>query len=564
MRRQRGAAAVFAAISMILGLTCIALAVDLGNFYFARRDLQRVANMAALDAARVAGGCVGNYSNPTAAALAEVQQSVVRNGGQASWATGGVSTGSLNGFKAVRYFDTTFDPKQRSVRVKLTRPLPGRLIPIGASNDTMSATASAFSSPQATVKMGTKVVSVDTSGASSLNKLFTGLLGAPVNLDVLTYNAFLSAQVPVAKLLDRLDIGTPTQLANTPISQRALLGALVAQLNSQGSILAANAAQALYNVSSSSKTALGGQILGVANPVSELTLTAADVAMSVSQLTATGSLVSIPVGLPAPLNGVLDLSLVQPGVPTLLVPGGIDLFASNFASNTQLLARTTTTVPINLNVLGVVTANLTTTLPLFVQAGKGTAEIDHLDCKRRGQTQNLAYVRAQTSIVNIGLGTFSNINSPNPTPTRATILSTSISVLGIPVSVKVSALVSVPLASANTVLNQPFYEGETRHLGTPRVTAVAGGLSTADVSLQIDELKIIGNAGLLTSTVNGLLSATIEPLLKTLLGNAIVTNLTSLVDGSVLPILDSAGITAGGADVTVTNIESESPYLFTR
>ena len=56
LRRQRGAAMVFAAIWMVAALVCVGLAIDLGNLYFTQRALQRTANMAAMDAAWVASG----------------------------------------------------------------------------------------------------------------------------------------------------------------------------------------------------------------------------------------------------------------------------------------------------------------------------------------------------------------------------------------------------------------------------------------------------------------------------------------------------------------------------
>src|SRR5690606_20780764 len=81
-RRQTGAAAVFAAIAAGAGLTALALAIDVGRLYAAQRDLQRIANLAALDAARVTGGCFGEPENPSATAFNEAVASIARNGGR--------------------------------------------------------------------------------------------------------------------------------------------------------------------------------------------------------------------------------------------------------------------------------------------------------------------------------------------------------------------------------------------------------------------------------------------------------------------------------------------------
>lgn len=558
---------MLAAATVLLGLLCLGMAVDLGRYYLAQRTLQRTANMAALDAARVAGGCVGSIPDAAAAATAEAQASVTRNGGDAAWVGNGVRLGRLEGYDSVRYFDPVFDEKNRAVEVRLTRDAPGRLMPLpgGDGPQTLTAVAAAYSAPSATVQMGTQVVNVNTSGQTQLNKLLTGLLGAPVNLSVLTYQSFLDAQIPVAGLVERLGIGTPDELQDG-VSARTLLGALVAELNALGATTAATGAQTLYNLASTTQQVIPASILGINDPVSPTVLSAADIIMAVSQTAAAGQLINVPVGLPAPLNGLLQLSLIQPGTPTFLVPGGIDLFPENFASNTQVTLTTATpvTLSVPINLLGLVNLNVASNLPLFVQAGKGTAEVDHINCARRGQAQDLAYVRAQTGILGVGIGQFSNITTPNPTPQRATVVDTQVTILGIvPVRIRASAYAYVQLASANNILPQPFTEGQTQHLGTPRLSQISGSLATSQIDVTIDQLQVIGSFPLLTGSINAILGV-LSPALKLVLQQQIVSLLTSLADQSVLPLLDQAGVTVGGADVTVTQIDAAEPYLFTR
>src|SRR3546814_18289314 len=59
-RRQQGAAAVFVAIALIPLLIATMLASEVGRVYYAHRDLQKAANLAALDAARLMSGCNGD------------------------------------------------------------------------------------------------------------------------------------------------------------------------------------------------------------------------------------------------------------------------------------------------------------------------------------------------------------------------------------------------------------------------------------------------------------------------------------------------------------------------
>ena len=80
-KQQTGAVAVLAALAVGAGLIALALAIDVGRLYSAHRDLQRVASLAALDAARVSGGCMGQPENPAAAAYNETIGSIERNNG---------------------------------------------------------------------------------------------------------------------------------------------------------------------------------------------------------------------------------------------------------------------------------------------------------------------------------------------------------------------------------------------------------------------------------------------------------------------------------------------------
>ena len=78
--RQRGFAAVFAAIAMVAMLSAVALAIDVGRLYNAKRNLQRAASLAALDAVQVVSGCTGRGVIGTGQdARAEALASLARN-----------------------------------------------------------------------------------------------------------------------------------------------------------------------------------------------------------------------------------------------------------------------------------------------------------------------------------------------------------------------------------------------------------------------------------------------------------------------------------------------------
>jgi uncharacterized membrane protein len=73
--RQRGAIGLMAALTMALALLCTLVVVDSGRLFMEKRTLQRVADMAALEAASLNGNCTGASSASTYAT-----QSATRNG----------------------------------------------------------------------------------------------------------------------------------------------------------------------------------------------------------------------------------------------------------------------------------------------------------------------------------------------------------------------------------------------------------------------------------------------------------------------------------------------------
>src|SRR5436309_7846887 len=155
--RQRGASAVFVAISMVASVAALGMSLDLGRLYFTHRDLQLLADMAALDAARSAGGCLGQTSDPQGSAAGEAATSVQRNGGSLGYLTAGsVEVGRQIVAGGVRAFVPDDSVRADSVRVVLRRPLPEKLVPLFSSNanSVLSVAAAATMRPIISLDVG--------------------------------------------------------------------------------------------------------------------------------------------------------------------------------------------------------------------------------------------------------------------------------------------------------------------------------------------------------------------------------------------------------------------------
>lgn len=221
---QQGAAAVFAAIAMLALLACMALGINIGQLYYAQRELQKEASLAAMAGAQVASGCA-NKGMPgnTALAYAQVLSSIAANNGGNVAAAQAVLTG-INGAPAVElgkvdpvnglaHFSALSDGDIRvtAVRVNLSRPLPVPffLFPYDP-NKRLYASATAQQPAVGAFSVGTTLLNLNTGASPLLNPLLQALLcGNPnsgscksaINLSLADYQGLVQANVSLGNLL---------------------------------------------------------------------------------------------------------------------------------------------------------------------------------------------------------------------------------------------------------------------------------------------------------------------------------------------------------------------------
>ena len=247
-QRQRGAAAVFAGAAIAALVMSMFLAINIGTLYFAQRDLQRQAVMAAIAGAGVGSGCRnGGVPGSLAAVTQQVTNSLANNAagnkGTAILLTGvngapAVQLGWVNNFSGQSVTDdsnnkqsvpadglthflpltkTEGDSHMNAVRVNLSEvlasPFSNPLFPVAPMN--LKASATARQQALGSFYLGTTLLSLQTQGSPLLNPLLQALLcgGAPTS----------ACQAKVG-----LVAGSYTGLANANISLGDLLGAATA------------------------------------------------------------------------------------------------------------------------------------------------------------------------------------------------------------------------------------------------------------------------------------------------------------------------------------------------
>jgi len=465
--RQRGAVGVFMILSLLMLVPVLALLLNIGQLYYAQRDLEKQATLAALSATQIASGCA-NDGTPglLAAVTAEVTRIIDANniggaiGSAALIGSGingfpGVEVGNINVVGGLRRFVPLADgdPAINAVRVNLTRPQPTPfLIPFGTvfSGGNLFASATAQQAAIGTFNVSSGLLSLN---GGIVNGLLGGLLCAPgdaacqaeiVSLDVLSgTQGLVNTQVSLGQLATALgvsveDLSNPLTLAaQTPVLSE-LLGGLVGALGSTASGTAIATLQGLANAASNPNEVPLGQLLGAVNGIGGDTpiVNLFDLLIAAGQAT-----VADPSGV-TPIN--LPINLSVPGVANVstflnvLEPPQFGIYPFQSEARTaqiRLLVRVEAGGILNgllgainglLNgILGLIGAlvglqtNVSVAPPplnlgIDVQVAGGRARLLSLQCPTSGRSDPIANLEANTATATVAVGTFTGAASTAP------------------------------------------------------------------------------------------------------------------------------------------------------
>jgi uncharacterized membrane protein len=247
--RQRGAIGLMAALTLAMALLFLVVVVDTGRLYLEKRNLQRVADMAALEAATRRGDCLAGTTAVTYANdSAKRNDFAVPSVGRAlAVACGAVTVNAGN----IRVFAA--DPsKSEAIQVIASHVVPqslagglGAMFGGAPANSTinLSATAvAAITSPLASLTIRSTVLNVDTSKSEALNALFGGLLGGNLNISAVGWDGLVKTNISLLGYLDRLkvdlklDAGGYDQVLGNTIAVGQLLQTAINVLDPGGTL----------------------------------------------------------------------------------------------------------------------------------------------------------------------------------------------------------------------------------------------------------------------------------------------------------------------------------------
>lgn len=429
---QGGIAAIFAAVSLVTLLSAVALSIDIGRLYFADRNLQRLADLAAIDAARVQSQCLGSAGLEQVAA--EVTASLQRNGLPANTNVVILVGERSDGSDGLQSF-TPSNPGEaaNAVQVTLSRTSPARILPLFSGESRSTLTTRAAASSELVVSVGLQNVSV---GTGSLKPEFYGA-ALRANLALGGSGGVLSGSEATVSLdrlvLDSREVTNELPDLTVPEQVSGLLSDLEARLNQTGDSAAAAlvaAYAAALETGRPGVTLLPSEVLGlpVRGSYDGATTTVGALLDAIAGAVSNGDVIQLPnlcallpldelptaQLLPALCDSTVEASVPQPSTistsNTSTQVVDLDTSSDNAASTAGGLIRVRLKLVNPLN-------GQTLSLPLLAEARGARARVREVACARAGLPAHQVTVEASAPTVRFSMGESAGFNASFGAPT---------------------------------------------------------------------------------------------------------------------------------------------------
>jgi len=560
--RQRGSMAVTMML-MLVGLVAMLGLVEIGYLYWAKRETQKVVDLAALAGAQQLTACsTDNSSNSAALGNARID----------------------NGFSDTLVITCGhWDPTQAGAQhfVSVTSSLPLNAVRVEATLpvtpffgfarfDGINATAIAASQgqPIAAFSVGSSLLNIDPS--SPLGTLLGTALGSSLGLQLLSYNGIANANISLLGLVKALpvDIGTVNSVLTTQVTVTDLLTAYVNALSQSSSASTIDLAFVNQQVAAI-ELQLGnipinlGQILNVdattedPNVALNVDVNALDILSAVVLAADGANAVALPatsISIPGVATISLALSIVEP--PQIGV-GGVGTVAHTAEIRLDLDVTALST-PINGQQL--------LDLPLYLEVAPTDGTITAIECNvpgSGGANSDSVTITAAPGVLNAFLGKLPSAAFNNTSETWSSLISSGslaqlVNVLNL---ATISASANVQLA-ANPATALTFSVDPTIPVSQQSGMTQTAGTSSAVLGNLIGSL--LGSTSL-NVTINLLgLPINLAPVASLLatLSTALAPVLSSLDSLLVGPLLQALGINIGTAQVSLLSVNcNTTPQL---
>ena len=546
LRNERGSVAIMTATSLLVLVSAVALAVDTGNSHSHKRTVSGWADLISLDTARAVGDRYDATQDTQAQAEEYAAEAATRNGFDLSVPTNtmtvelGVMDWNANTF--------TTPPPGGAAAANAVRVVLGATVEHGFLPGETAFTSEAIAAidAQAGVKVGSSLANFDPS-ASPFDPVLGSMAG--VSFDANGYDALVNASVALGDLWLQLGLGSSDQVANSTVTMGQLFDASIAALNNKGDAASVAAANQLSSQRAAVKGGTSftfGQWLALSgsspNEAAGLDVNILDL-LAASASVANGSNlinVTLPVMIPGVSSVTMKMGVVEKPV-TAIGPARQDASGNwkTIARSAQTRMQFTLDVIKDLTVLGV---PVNVTLPIYLEAGRASAELRGIDCLTPFSTSPVD-VRAQTAASTGAVGV---VNDASLTGGSVTIGEAQIAYDPLLVDVRASGTHTIAGSTHDFTFTGPFDQPPTP--GT-RPKQRAGSTNPS--------LDALAASVTVTATPAPAVAALVNAV--TIANNAknIIKPVIEVLDDTLLPALASMpmGFTWGGADVTNTSLD---------
>jgi uncharacterized membrane protein len=546
---RRGSIAVIAAASMTAMVGFTALGVDLANVYLQTRQLQGIADLAAM-------GAANDVQNAQATAAATV--------GANKW-NGTVQTVAVAGtYEAA----STLPANQRfsaggaapnAVQVTLTAPANlffGQFL-LGRSTINISRQATAASAQLASFSIGSGLVAVQNGVA---NALLTDLTGSQISLSAMDYNALVSAHVDLLQYTQALQTRLKLQgvsfgnVLSDSVSTSVALAALASVLNTSGQSAAALAINQIVAAADTSNAIQLQNLVNLGpyaaqdhgNDVGSATISvqALNLTNAILELAQGDRQVQLSLGASIPgltnVNVWLAIGQRPANSPWLTVNGDGSVVISTAQARIYVDSKVSPGAGL-LSGAGVSLIDI----PIYIQLASAQAKLSSLSCSATGD-QPAVVLDVEPSLGQIALGQINTANLANfgqqITPTPATLVNAAV------LNVKGQAQTDLGGAAWQTVAftQSDIQLDAVKTVSTNDLVQATATSLLANTSLSVQVLGLgigLGQSGV-SSAVQSSLSTAAAPIDQT------INALTSLL-----------GVQLGYADVQVNGLRCNDVAL---
>ncbi len=505
-RCEKGAVLPLAAVGIVLAVVASALSIDLGRVAQERRQNQKVADLAALDAARD---------------LTVAQARALTSAGRNQFVS--TAPGNLQALVGFLGTDGIFTPDAGgdTVRVIARSVLDNALL---AGSHNVAATAYARAKKEAGFTIGSSLASasLDAVNIPVLSRVVERLIGAPSGtISLVSYNGLAAANVKLGRLATQLGFATVDELLEADLTVRQILTGAATVLANDGilgavelnQIAAAAGATTLISIGDFVTVAQGSEATAARTSINALGLIGAtgSVANKNNFLSIPNAFATLPVPGGGSVGTSLGLKVIE-GPRTYIGPEG------GFVETSQVeLSLTTTADNVNVSIVGLPLLQLTGIIPVTATGAGARGTLTRVTCA--GANRGLG-MRVDPKAVS------ASVSAPNL-------------VLKGPLGITVATVTGVGLTptttGASSTLNFAYPEEFTPTAVSKSTPSSAPGLAGL-TSVQTGSVTIGGLSLPLAPVVNSIFNA-LDPVMN------------AAEQRMLMPALRALGLSVGPADV---------------